>query len=68
MPFLSQSAVERFEVCPRCLMPNPHGPTTELLAWAKRCGEQEVMQAVERVDPRMVGRVHIALIKSRAAR
>ena len=57
--------------CPICHPDDPRGPTGELLAWAKRVGEQraerEVMEAVRAVAPEIVGRIHLALIKARAA-
>jgi hypothetical protein len=58
--------------CPICHPDDPRGPTGELLAWAKRVGEQraerEVMQAVRAVAPDIVGQVHLALVRLRASR
>lgn len=58
--------------CPICHPDDPRGPTGELLAWARRVGEQraerEVMQAVRAVAPDIVGQVHLALVRLRASR
>ena len=58
--------------CPICHPDDPRGPTGELLAWARRVGEQraerEVMQAVRAVAPDSVGQVHLALVRLRASR
>ena len=57
--------------CPICHGDKPRGPTGELLAWAKRVGEQrterEVMAAVKQVAPEIVGQVHLALVRLRAS-
>ena len=57
--------------CPICHPDKPRGPTGELLAWARRVGEQraerEVMQAVRAVAPDIVGQVHLALVRLRAS-
>ena len=57
--------------CPIYHPDEPRGPTGELLAWAKRVGaqqaEREVMDAVRQVAPDIVGQVHLALVRLRAA-
>ena len=56
--------------CPICHPDDPRGPTGELLAWARRVGEQraerEVMEAVRQVAPDIVGQVHLALVRLRS--